>query len=496
MNRAKIATGIFVLLLLGGLIAYFLVYPAQHQFTQTIGESPDGLIHATLFPSGAVGPQQSSTQFFYRNTGASTTLLLPDMQPDMELGLPGTRIILPARADSKEIFSFNAVSWIFVEKNNAIHAEHIYGVEFLHNAVKSDTPKLVPGGVIYTDTYGTERKFFLADLATIKNIAEPSSLHFVKGSDAYLADNRTVYFLRSTGSGPAFDPATFSISPIPRANPLTFVVLSTLQRLDLAVDDHSVYLRGEDRTDIDRATFRTLKADYSYRDANGVYVITGPTTPTGVEWTLEKHTLANLEKKIDSDSIYYSTEAHTVFVNKNMLDVLYNGKVLERTPILGADPNTFVQLTGLLGYYTSPNDNVKSQYIYARDSKRVYYNGIPIVGATVDEFQPLENGWLVHSYGVDRTHVYYRDKLLSDADPLTFLILWEIPKEGCAPGEYSKDRSHVYFKDKIVIGANPESFHVLIGEEAYGADDKNVYKQDGIVSGADPKTFMPVCNYG
>src|SRR3989344_2718354 len=482
MNRVKIVTAILVILVTGSLVAYFLFSP------QRVDESPDGVIQDIVSPPGIIESPQGTIQYSYRNMGASTTLSVPDMQPDMELGLASVRIILPARTDTKEVFSFNAASWVFIEKNGVVHAEHIYGVEFLDTVEKSTTPKLVPGGLIYTDIYGTVRKFHLADLATVKNIADPASLHFVEGSDVYFADARKVYFLKSTASGPAFDPATFSVSVISLADPATFTVLSKLPRLDLAVDKQAVYLHGEARADIDRATFRALKADYSYRDASRVYVIAGPTTPTGVEWTLEKHILANLEKKIDGDSIYYSTNGQTVFLNKNMLDVLYNGKTLERTPIQGADPQTFVQLTGLLGYYSSPDDGRKPQYIYARDSKRVYYNGIPIVGDSVNEFQPLEHGWLVHSYGVDRTRVYYEDKRLPDADPATLAILWETPKEGCGAGAYSKDASRGYFEDRVIVGADPKTFRVLIGEGAYGADDKNVYKENDVVPGADSKT--------
>jgi len=426
----------------------------------------------------------------------STTMSVPAMQPDTELELASTRLLLPARVDTKEVFSFNAPSWIFVEKGGTIHAEQIYGVEFLSEKEKSDSPRLVSGGLIYTDIYGTVRKFFLADLATVDNITDPDSLHFEEKSDAYLADARDVYLLSHVSGKIAFDPASFTIQRIPGADATSFTVLSTLPHLDLAQDKHTVYLGGKAQNDIDRATFRTLKTNYFYRDAHQAYVTTGPSTPYGIDQTLERRSFGSLEKKIDSDSFYYSTDGRSVFLNKNMADVLRNGKPLERTLLAGADLNSFVELTGFLGRYPTQSAEMKPKYIYARDATHVYYNGISIQGASVNDFQPIENGGLVHSYGEDRGHVYYQEKPLLEADPTTFVILWGQPYEGCNAGEYSKDENHVYFREAIIDGADPKTFHVLIGEKAYGADASHVYTDGQVLPGADPKTFSPVCNYG
>ncbi len=146
----------------------------------------------------------------------------------------------------------------------------------------------------------------------------------------------------------------------------------------------------------------------------------------------------------------------------------YAGKLID------ADPTTLEVLKGALekmhGYIS---------YVYARDSRTVFYEGTPLHGVVVEAFRPIENGSSVHNYGTDGKTVYFGAYPIGGADPKTFTILYENMWEGCDETHYSKDETHVYFETStstvaVVPNADPVTFVTLIN--GFGKDRRGYYK--------------------
>ena len=132
------------------------------------------------------------------------------------------------------------------------------------------------------------------------------------------------------------------------------------------------------------------------------------------------------------------------------------------------------------------------------------YDELPEVDAAT--FESVED-WL----GRDATHVYFKDRLVSGADPAT--IKAEDYPLFCDANDYyykgaplhvtdmrsfevielddrrmwAKDSRTVYFDSLHVEGANPATFRLLDFLE--GKDDRHVFYQDSILPDADPNTY-------
>lgn len=153
--------------------------------------------------------------------------------------------------------------------------------------------------------------------------------------------------------------------------------------------------------------------------------------------------------------------------------------------ISGADSATFELLKGSLEPMMGD-----VYYLYAKDSRNVYYNGKSLPGVILATFVPIENGGGSHSYGTDGKTVYFGAEPILGADPKTFEILWQTIYEGCKRGTYSKDSNSVYFKSSRIPNADPNTFKVfLTGIYANYAEDKSGYYKglDYIGSTVDPK---------
>jgi uncharacterized protein YxeA len=132
-------------------------------------------------------------------------------------------------------------------------------------------------------------------------------------------------------------------------------------------------------------------------------------------------------------------------------------------------------------------------YLYARDTYQVYFEGEPLDSVTPKNFKPIENGLGYHNYGVDGDTVYYHSKVMEEADPGTFVILWRTMWEGCALTEYSKDKNNVYFRENIVPNADPETFETLI--KGYGKDKRGYYKGVRYIGPSIDESEL-FCDYG
>ena len=82
---------------------------------------------------------------------------------------------------------------------------------------------------------------------------------------------------------------------------------------------------------------------------------------------------------------------------------------------------------------------------YAKDSFKVFYNGVLIEGASASSFEILEDG-----YARDRFYAYYRGEKIANSSGLEYL----------GKG-YAKDRFSVYYKGVKIREASVNSFKVL-----------------------------------
>ncbi|MGH7141179.1 MAG: DKNYY domain-containing protein [Minisyncoccia bacterium] len=154
----------------------------------------------------------------------------------------------------------------------------------------------------------------------------------------------------------------------------------------------------------------------------------------------------------------------------------------------GSDPNTFRPI----------KDSNGSDTDYAIDSRQVYWWGFtpdasdfgpsayqPIAGADPNSFVILSGG-----FSKDAHSVFYNQTKIIGADPTSFVIL---SSSQDAPIMYAKDSSAVYavygYSIKNITGADPNSFQVLDLEYT---KDKNAVYYYGNKMAADPATFRVV----
>jgi hypothetical protein len=136
----------------------------------------------------------------------------------------------------------------------------------------------------------------------------------------------------------------------------------------------------------------------------------------------------------------------------------FPGKAFE---IDGADVPTFVSLDST----------------YARDKSHVYLDGVVLPNADASSFELLSRP----GFGKDRSHVFQRDRAISD-DPTHFELL---------DGELAKDSHAVYWSDGSVLSDDPASFAIVSNNDHYlFTKDTNAVHVNGVaIADADPATF-------
>ncbi len=163
------------------------------------------------------------------------------------------------------------------------------------------------------------------------------------------------------------------------------------------------------------------------------------------------------------------------------------------------EPHAFIGSSTL--QYLSDNEMSKLRKIgggtsrYEMSDSGVYYSinlncgflgcGRPsyayIQEADLATFQVLN---IRSSYAKDKNNVYCFEKIIPNADPVTFQVVGDGRKS------YTKDKNNIYFVCDIIEGADVNTFQLIAG--AYAKDKNNVYYFDDILQGADSTTFQAV----
>lgn len=103
------------------------------------------------------------------------------------------------------------------------------------------------------------------------------------------------------------------------------------------------------------------------------------------------------------------------------------------------------------------------------------------LGADAGTFQILGD----EDYAKDSRRVFYRGRVIKDADPSTFEILLDTTY-----ANYAKDKTHVYLEGYPVFGADPATFRVI--KTPYGRDATTVYCGTVPMNVANAADFEPV----
>ena len=152
----------------------------------------------------------------------------------------------------------------------------------------------------------------------------------------------------------------------------------------------------------------------------------------------------------------------------------------QQAPVLGSDGASFAMV--------SRN--------FAKDKQTVYYCwntlDMPIGGATsgiraIQNALPDSFTAVGMYYATDKNHAFYKDNLISEADPATFAQWGEVNVY------YARDSTRIYFQQHRIKGADRQTFTLLADD--YAQDSRTVFYQDHPLPSADRATFI-MLEYG
>ncbi len=195
----------------------------------------------------------------------------------------------------------------------------------------------------------------------------------------------------------------------------------------------------------------------------------------------------------DENHVYYGTDEipnsdpNTFEIidekfTRDKAQVYSGGKIID-----DADPVTFVRL-GTSGY--------------AKDSKNVFAevgcggSGYSIVFCfrKVEGADPRTFRFNSINMPVDKNHVFYGDKIIPEADPITFAV-----HDGGKYGyTYGYDKSNIYIRGENRIGVIKEKCNEVDNKATYYLGgyylrcDNKIYYFDTWLTGADLKTFRTI----
>ena len=150
------------------------------------------------------------------------------------------------------------------------------------------------------------------------------------------------------------------------------------------------------------------------------------------------------------------------------------------TPIPGSDGSSFAVL----------NRN------FAKDKRAAYYywnegdrplNGVTSGIRAIQNALPNSFTSVGLYYATDNSHAFYKDKLISEADPATF-AQWDETEI-----DYARDSTRIYFQQYWIKSADRQTFSLLTDD--YAQDSQTVFYQDHPLPNADRATFT-VLAYG
>jgi|GEM_PF-375054 len=213
--------------------------------------------------------------------------------------------------------------------------------------------------------------------------------------------------------------------------------------------DGKVYLRSSNEARIGVHYAEVKSADYeTFKVINH---------DLNIDLALDKNHVfidASVLEHADPKTFKHVTEYY--WKDKNNVYLLQFGRTDGR--IIGADPNTF---------------KVFKDYLWSRDMNNVYYEFDKLEKTNPSNFVAINENW-----GKDNQYYYYKNLRLDSLDYKTAEIVNSyFMEETARPSDYIKDKNHVYFQNKLVKDANPLTF-AADGAGSFGHDDKYMFNWD------------------
>lgn len=206
--------------------------------------------------------------------------------------------------------------------------------------------------------------------------------------------------------------------------------------------------------DADTETFETIKNDINKnlgKDKNNVFK----------DASILEHADPNTFEQVKE---YY-------WKDKNNVYLLQFGGTDNR--IENADPKTFKVIKG---------------YNWTHDKNNVYYEFDKLYEVNPNKFVAINENW-----GKDNQYYYYHNLRLDSLDYESAEIVNTYFMEGSAtPSDYIKDKKNVFFQNRLVKDANPLTF-VADGVGTFGHDDKYMFsweKNEGPITDQYKKTYI------
>jgi len=263
-----------------------------------------------------------------------------------------------------------------------------------------------------------------------------------------------------------------------RADKKTFEVVSR----DIARDQNSIYYCGY-RQNVDYETFY-IDSQGIARDSDFVYKYD--------LWLLKP--IAGIDagsfEYLDVDTFYHtwSRDKNYYYMNHKKIDVDYNTFTFLNTHFSTDKDSLYAELRGWkfisVKEFSSDLSVINSEYIH--DSNTLYYvSTFKRVELRTNHFSSFDTIRIVDNdvICVNDKVIYYGIVFKStEVDAYTFELY-----DPNVISFYSKDKNHVYYREEIVAEANPATYVPLAF--GFGKDDKHVYHETHILEGVDAKSF-------
>ena len=301
---------------------------------------------------------------------------------------------------------------------------------------------------------------------------------YVVLNDDYTKDKNSVYFKSSKIE--SSDPKTFIIMKygyskdknfaykdgerILGANGADFIEIKEIYGRVYHKDKKNVYLNGVKIEGADPKTFIVIDHEYS-QDKNNTYNEGknigkrdyGTFKHTGYKFTEDKNKVYYDDEEIkEIDRKYFEIVDNPYYRDKKY--IYYKTQRVE-----GADPESFRII----------EDSKYYDHDYYRDSNYVFFGGKILDGVNPDIFKRMGKYTFYYS---DGTHLYYDGVRMDSIDYETFVIYDGI--------SYSKDKNHVYFENKVLEDADPLTFREMRSKKngRYVIDKNHVYDTGGNIN--------------
>ncbi|MBC7572265.1 MAG: DKNYY domain-containing protein [Spirosoma sp.] len=270
-------------------------------------------------------------------------------------------------------------------------------------------------------------------------------------------------------------------------------VLVACKKSGYQTKDGSVYYKDYLIRSADYGSFQELNSVFARDKTGGYYRGIFLDSTAGASFTaLDDH---------------YAKDNTTVYFCDNYIDF----KLFETTRkdkvnrVVGADAASF--------------EVIGSEYNYARDKFRAYYEGVGFAVSDVASFVPLSP-----QFGKDNRVGYYQQAPIVGSDGASFVMMsrnfakdkravyyfWntvDMPIDGATSGVhtiqnalpdsftavgmyYATDKNHAFYKDNLIPEADPATFSQWDETEIdYARDSTRIYFQQHWIKGADRQTF-------